>query len=391
MTVSLPEGFVASGVAAGIKSDGSPDLALIATDGRPACAAAVFTQNLAAAAPVQVSRRHIRSSKGRAGAVVLNSGCANAATGERGLATAELTAQLVSECLRLQTEEVLVCSTGVIGVELPAERISAAIPRLCQERAASSEALIRAARAIMTTDTREKYASLSLSSGALVGAIAKGSGMLAPNMATMLAVVMTDAHVEPAELHKALSEAVDASFNQLSTDGSTSTNDTVIALASGSARKNRPGVGELTAALTEVCQVLAHQMAADAEGATKVVRVVVTGASDTESARIAARKVAGASLVKCSWYGQDPNWGRILSELGTADVPFEPDRTEISYGPHTVCRHGTPAVHDTEALARYLSAAEIEIRCDLGIGEGAGEVLSADLTHRYIDENMGMS
>jgi glutamate N-acetyltransferase/amino-acid N-acetyltransferase len=393
VTASLPKGFAASGIASGIKADGSLDLALIATSPVSAVnCAAVFTQNLAPAAPVQLSRRHLEASGGRVGAVVINSGCANAATGSQGLAAAERMAALTSSQLGLETHHVLVCSTGVIGRELPIERIESGVPVLCRGLESSGAGLARAARAIMTTDTREKLASARLSSGAHVAAIAKGAAMLAPNMATMLALLMTDAEIPKDQLQISLGEAVDRSFNELSIDGCTSTNDTVIALASGMASVGGPlEGGELTAAFTAVCKDLAHQMAADAEGGTKVVRVVVTGAVDDESAGIAARRVADANLVKCSWYGADPNWGRIVSELATAKTAFDPDRVEVSYGPFIVCRSGVAEPHDEAALAAYLKGPEIEVRCALGLGEGSGEILSADLTHAYIDENMGLS
>ncbi len=261
MTAVLPEGFAAASMAAGIKVDGAPDLALVATaGGRGAvCAAAVFTQNLAAAAPVQVSRRNLASSGGRVGAVVINSGCANAATGPAGVATAEHTAALVAAGLGLEIDQVLVCSTGVIGIELPFEPIASGVPSLVASLESSDVALRAAARAIMTTDTHEKLATAQLPNGAHVGAIAKGAAMLAPNMATMLAVLMTDAEVPRDELQKSLAEAVDVTFNQLSIDGCTSTNDTVVALASGAGPVNRPlAPGELTAAFSAVCKDLAY-------------------------------------------------------------------------------------------------------------------------------------
>jgi glutamate N-acetyltransferase/amino-acid N-acetyltransferase len=394
MTACLPKGFAAASVAAGIKASGAPDLALVATSGDAGAvsAAAVFTLNLAAAAPVQVSRRNLASSGRRAGAVVINSGCANAATGRAGLATADRTARIVAAGLGLERDQVLVCSTGVIGAELPFDPIARGVPALLAALESSEDALRAAARAIMTTDTREKLAAADLPNGAHVGAIAKGAAMVAPNMATMLAVIMTDADVPPEELQSSLAAAVAVSFNRLSIDGCTSTNDTVIALASGAGSVSRPlEPGELTAAFTAVCKDLAHQMASDAEGGTKAVRVVISGAIDDESARIAARKVADANLVKCSWYGADPNWGRVVSEIGTAGIEFDPDRVEVSYGPFTVCRAGIAAAHDEAALAVYLKGPEIEIRCEIGLGKGTGEILSADLTHGYIDENMGLS
>jgi glutamate N-acetyltransferase/amino-acid N-acetyltransferase len=240
----------------------------------------------------------------------------------------------------------------------------------------------------MTTDTHPKQVIVE-GSGFVVGGIAKGAAMLAPNMATMLAILTTDAAVDAAVLQSALRAAVDESFNELTIDGCTSTNDTVIALASGLAAPAT--LEQLTAALSEACRDLAHQMAADAEGGTKVVRVTVTGATDDASATAGARRIADANLVKCSWYGADPNWGRVVSELGSAGITFDLATVSVSYGPHTVCVNGTAAAHDVEAVAAYLSGKEIELICDLGLGSGRGSVLSADLTHGYIDENMGLS
>jgi len=389
----IPAGFAAQGLASGIKASGADDLALVATvSRRPVEAAAVFTRNLAAAAPVVVSRRHLAASGGRCGAVIMNSGCANAATGRAGVAAAEATAAVTARELGLAPEEVLVCSTGLIGHELPLERITAAVPELCSGLERSDEALVQAARAIMTTDTREKLAACPLegSPGSTVAGIGKGAAMLAPDMATMLAVVLTDASVPAPLLQRALGQAVESTFNRLSIDGCTSTNDTVVALASG--ESGRPtGEVELVRALTEVCASLAHQMAADAEGGTKVVHVVVTGAATDAEALRAARKVADASLVKCSWYGGDPNWGRVLSEVCTAGVRVDPDRVELSYGPHVVFAEGEPVASDEAALRAYLAQPEFEVRADLHVGTGKGEILSADLTHGYVDENMGLS
>ncbi len=393
----MPLGFSAAGLASGIKASGTPDLALIAADPvRPVSAAAVFTSSLAAAAPVRLSRENLRASGGMAGAVIMNSGCANAATGAEGVAAAEAMVAATARALGLRFEHVLVCSTGVIGQQLPVELLKDAIPEAVARRASSEEAMSAAARAIMTTDTREKHASALLPSGARVRAIGKGAAMIAPDMATMLAVLMTDAPASPHELDVALRSAVARSFNELSIDGCTSTNDTVIALASGAAAEspNAPpadGGAALCAAFTTVCRDLARQIAADAEGGTKVVRVVVTGAADDESARRAARTVADSNLVKVSWYGADPNWGRVVAALGAAGITFDQGLVEVAYGEHVVCRGGSLAEHDSQRVAAYLAGEEIELRCDLGLGPGSGEVLSADLTHGYVDENMGLS
>ena len=387
MSVTAPGGFVAAGAACGIKDDGVPDLSLVATDdGQPVAAAAVFTSNLATAAPVQVSRRHLEASGGRAAAVVLNSGNANAATGQAGRDNAEQMCALVADSLGCQTHDVLVCSTGLIGIPLPMAVIEAGIPSLVSAR--SPEGGAEAAEAIRTTDTVRKEAVVK-APGFTVGGMAKGAAMLAPNMATMLAVLTTDAAAESVALRAALAGAVENSFNALSVDGCTSTNDTVIVLASGRAGAVDPGA--LSSALAEACTSLASQMAEDAEGATKVVRVRVTGAASDEEAKRAARKVAESQLVKCSLFGADPYWGRIVSDLGTAGVAFDPDRVEVAYGGVVVCAKGVAVAHDADAVRLHLQGRRVEITADLGLGNGAGTILTNDLTPGYIDENMRTS
>ena len=381
-------GFVASGVACGIKESGAPDLALVATaDGRPVPTAAVFTSNLAPAAPVQVSRAHLAATGGYASAVVINSGNANAATGGTGRIHAELTCDGVATLLGCRGVDVLVCSTGLIGIPLPMEAVAAGIRPLVDARRADGGP--EAARAILTTDMVAKEVVVE-GDGFTVGGMAKGAAMLAPDMATMLAVLTTDAAVEPADLRAALAAAVETSFNRLSVDGCTSTNDTVIVLANG--RASVPVVpAALARALARACGSLAAQMAADAEGATKVVQVRVQGAPSEAEALQAARKVAQSQLVKCSLYGADPYWGRILSELGSAGVGFDPDRVSIAYGGTVVCRGGVAAVHDATAVAAHLAGRDVEITADLGLGDAEAVVLTNDLTPGYIDENMRTS
>ncbi|MBV8162379.1 MAG: bifunctional glutamate N-acetyltransferase/amino-acid acetyltransferase ArgJ [Acidimicrobiia bacterium] len=387
MSVTAPGGFVAAGTHCGVKTDGVPDLALVATsDGRPVTASAVFTSNLATAAPVQISKRHLEASRGQAAAVVLNSGNANAATGQAGRDDAERMCALVAAELGCSVQEVLVCSTGLIGMPLPMPRIEAGIPELVA--ACSPTGGAQAAEAIRTTDTVRKEA-LVEGPGFTVGGMAKGAAMLAPNMATMLAVLTTDAAVDPTWLHEAFSASVAESFNALSVDGCTSTNDTVIVLASG--RSASAKSDDVAGALTEACLSLATQMAEDAEGATKVARVRVTGASSTEQARRAARKVAESQLVKCSLFGADPYWGRVVSELGTAGVAFDVDLVEIGYGGVTVCAKGVAVAHDADAVRVHLQGRRVEITADLGLGEGQASILTNDLTPAYIDENMRRS
>jgi glutamate N-acetyltransferase/amino-acid N-acetyltransferase len=387
MSVCAPEGFVAAGSHCGIKDSGAPDLALVATDdGRPVPAAAVFTSNLATAAPVQVSRRHLQGAGGQAVAVVLNSGNANAATGEQGVADAERMCALVASDLGCGPEQVLVCSTGLIGIPLPMRPIESGIPTLVRARAKSGGN--DAAEAILTTDTVRKEVVVS-GSGFTVGGMAKGAAMLAPNMATMLAVLTTDAAVDSGVLQPALQRAVADSFNALSVDGCTSTNDTVIVLASG--RAGTADAGSVGDALAEACSSLAAQMAEDAEGATKVARIRVTGAASDDEAKVAARKVAESQLVKCSLFGADPYWGRIISELGTAGVAFDPDRVEVAYGGVVVCAKGIAVSHDADAVRVHLQGRRVDITADLGLGSGTGVILTNDLTPGYIDENMRTS
>ena len=400
MSVTAASGFVAGGTACGIKASGAPDLALVATaDHRPVPAAGVFTTNLVAAAPVQVSRRHLGASAGRAAAVVLNSGNANAATGEPGLEVARRTCALVAGELACPVEHVLVCSTGLIGIPLPFTPFEAGVPKVVADLRSTPDGAASAAQAIMTTDTRPKEATATVrlpGSGVTVtmGGMAKGAAMLSPAMATMLAVVTTDAVADPAVLTAALAQAVDVSFNLLTTDGSRSTNDTVLLLASGAAG-NPPLAAEgadpaaFSDALTSVCADLADQMAADAEGATKRVRIRVRGARSREDAHRAARAVAQSQLVKCSLYGADPYWGRVLSELGASGVYLEPDRVDIAYGAVVVCRGGVAAAHDAAGLATTMAARDLEVTCDLGgLGDGDATVTTVDLTPAYIDENM---
>ena len=390
MSVTVAEGFVAAGVHCGIKDDsGALDLSLVATDTALAVpAAAVFTSNRATAAPVEVSRTHLLATGGRAAAVVLNSGNANAATGITGRAHAERTCALVGEGLGCAPEEVLVCSTGLIGIPLPFDAIESGIGPLVAARAGGTGAGAAAAQAILTTDTVAKEVSVS-AEGFTVGGMAKGAAMLAPDMATMLAVLTTDAAVGAADLGAALTIAVDRSFNTLTVDGCTSTNDTVIVMASG--RRASPTTAALVETLTAACRSLAAQMAGDAEGATKVVTVQVTGASSPEQARTAARKVAQSQLVKCSLYGADAYWGRIVSELGSAGVTFDPDLVRISYGGVAVCVGGMAADHDQAAVARHLAQRHVEITADLGLGSGQATLLTNDLTPEYIAENMRTS
>ncbi len=385
MSITAPAGFVAAGGSAGIKAGGVPDVAVVATaDGRAVPAAGVFTSNLAAAAPVQLSRRRLQATAGQVAGVILTSGNANAATGGPGLEAATRLCTWTALGIGAQPEQVLICQTGLIGIPFPIIEVGPNIRRIVGTRAGGPESAAAAARAIMTTDTVPKEALVG-AEGFTVGAMAKGAAMLAPNMATMLALCTTDAVVDPVTLQAALRLAVDASFNVMTVDGSTSTNDTVLVLASGLGAAPSPAA--LADALTEACTSLAGQMVADAEGATKVSHVRVVGAASDGAAHLAARKVADSMLVQCSLNGEDPYWGRVVSELGSAGVDFAMDKVSVAYGDVVVCAGGVAAAHDASALAAHLAGRHIEIVCDLGLGTGTAAVLGTDLGYGYIDEN----
>jgi glutamate N-acetyltransferase / amino-acid N-acetyltransferase len=392
VSVTAVRGFEAGGIACGIKSSGAPDLALVATtDRRPAAAAGVFTTNRVSAAPVQISREHLRD--GRAAAVVLNSGNANAATGEQGRSDARRMCAVAAESLGCAPRDVLVCSTGLIGAPLPMAPIEAGIPKLAEVLGDRGDL---AAEAILTTDTRAKEFSdrLELDDGkvARIGGMAKGAAMLSPAMATMLAVITTDLAIPPEALQSMLVEAVEDSFHRLSVDGCTSTNDTVIALANGQAG-NEPMApdtvmySQAAGVFRKCCRVLTAEMASDAEGVTKVADVVVKGARTTAEADLAARAVANSQLVQCSLNGADPYWGRVLSELGASGAFFDPEKVDIAYGDVVVCRNGIAADHDAPALATVMSSHHVTISCDLGAGTGEAGITTTDLSHGYIDEN----
>ncbi len=385
MSVTAPEGFVAVGASAGIKASGVPDVAVVTTDhGRAVPAAGVFTANLAAAAPVQISRAHLEATGGRAAGVILTSGNANAATGEPGRDAATRLCRAVAQGIDAHLHEILVCQTGLIGIPFPTEEVEPRLAGIVQARRGNAEAGAAAARAIMTTDTVPKTA-LVKGAGFTVGAMAKGAAMLAPNMATMLALCTTDAEATPELLRTALRAAVESSFNTMTVDGCTSTNDTVLVLASG--RGTAPSLEALTAGLREACMSLAEQMVDDAEGATKVSHVRVVGAESDGAAHAAARKVADSMLVQCSLNGEDPYWGRVVSELGSAGVTFDIDKVAVSYGDTVVCAGGVAVAHDEGAVKAHMAGRHIELTCDLGLGYGSAAVLGTDLGYGYIDEN----
>ena len=385
MSVTDVPGFTAAGVTCGIKPSGKPDLAIVATaDGAAVSAAGVFTSNKMTAAPVLVCREHLAATKGNAAAVVLNSGNANAATGAQGMADAHQMCQETAAALGVAPEQVLVCSTGLIGYALPMDAVSSGITAAAQ--AITPQGGPQAAEAIMTTDTVPKQVVVA-GDGFTVGGIAKGAAMLEPNMATMLAVLVTDAAADPDTLQQALRAGVAGTFNTLTVDGAESTNDTVLILANGKAGPVDPDA--LAQAIADACESLALQMADDAEGSTKTVFLRVTGAASDAEAAKAARDTANCQLVKCSWYGQDPYWGRIASEMGAAGVAFDHTKLTIAYGPHVVYQYGEPA-HPPE-LAQYMTGRRLDLHVDLGMGDGSARIITTDLTHAYIDENMGTS
>ncbi len=389
MSVTTPKGFRANGIACGIKASGAMDLSLVATStGEPAVAVATFTQNRSAAAPVRVSKSHLAASKNSAYAVILNSGNANAANGEKGMSDAIDMTRFVAQELGVPEETVLVCSTGLIGIPLDTTPIRLGVKDLVEGLSSDQDGANRSARAIMTTDTVPKTAT-HLGLGFSIGSIAKGAAMIAPNMATMLSVITTDAKLTPEIAQVALSKAVDGSFNRLVIDGCTSTNDTVILLSSQVGVEPRPSV--FSEALAQVCRSLADQMAMDAEGAHKLVRIRVFGALDEEHALILAKKAASSQLVQCSFYGSDPYWGRIASEFGSAGAEFDLDRLSVSYGGIEVARGGISVDFDPVALGKVMAKREILIECDLGLGSGEATVTTTDLSPEYIAENMRTS
>jgi glutamate N-acetyltransferase/amino-acid N-acetyltransferase len=379
--VCAATGFRAAGVAAGLKRSGGLDLALIVSD-TPASAAGVFTAHRAAAAPVHVSRERVAG--GVAQVIVVNAGCANAVTGARGRRDAEAMAAEAAAAVGVDPGQALVCSTGKIGNFLPMDRVSSGITEAASQLGTDD---LSAADAILTTDTRRKTAALSHDAGWRLGGMAKGAGMISPDMATMLAFITTDAVVAPDVLQKALTAAVNDSFNAITVDGECSTNDTVLVLANGASGVT-PSADDVAAALGSVCGSLARAIVADGEGATKFVRICVTGARTPEEARRAARSVAESPLVKCALFGEDANWGRVAAALGKTDVGLDLDVLSIAMGGVTLFDRGQPVDGDAEARAHEgLTAHEISIDCDLAVGDASGEILTTDFSHGYVDIN----
>jgi glutamate N-acetyltransferase / amino-acid N-acetyltransferase len=382
MSVTAAEGFVAAGCHAGIKRRRF-DMAMIATEDRqPVPCAAVFTQNRFAAPPVELDCEILRNNGGRAAAVVVNSGNANAGTGERGMRDAKAIAAETALALNVGVGDVLVCSTGIIGTPLPMEPILSHVPHLAKKL--SVQGAHDAARGILTTDRQTKEVVIKGSTFTL-GGTAKGCGMIAPNMATMLAFLTTDAEVPRELMQKILRGASNATFNTLNVDGATSTNDTAMLLASG--RRGAADPDEFADAVLAACEDLTMQMARDAEGMTRIARLTVTGAANDNEARIAAKNIVENNLVKCSWYGGDPYWGRLMAAAGSAGVELDVEKSRVAYGGITVAKGGTGVEHDGVALAEHMMGDEVEIEVHLGAGKASARMIGIDLGPGYIKEN----
>lgn len=394
MSLTPPQGFLFSATAAGIKASGKPDLALaLAPEG--AVVAAMFTRNQIVAAPVTIGRDHLRRSSGRVRAVIVNAGNANCATGKQGLQAAKRVCFELGSQLKIKPEQVFPSSTGIIGVPLPTEKITSAIPGLLSSADSSPATLDDFAHAILTTDTHAKTSCQSIAhngkSATLVG-VAKGAGMIHPNMATMLVYLFTDVAASPRELKPLLKRAVDESFHNISIDGDTSTNDTVLLLASGKSGLEVKSVrAEFHAALTKVCRSLAAQIVADGEGVKHVVRLRIEQARSIDDARRIARAIANSCLVKTSWAGADPNWGRVLAAIGYSGVAVHPERINIYLGEQQVCRNGAACKFDPEQAHHYMSEPAYEIRVALRAGGHTLEYLSCDLTQEYVSINADYS
>lgn len=388
--VTAAQGFRAAGLSVGIKARaGARDLAIIVSD-KPATAAAVFTTNRAPAAPVLVSRQHLQATGGGARAVVVNAGCANACTGDAGMSDAHEMASLTAQALGCREQDVLVASTGVIGVNLKMDKVRAGVPAVAQ--ALSAEGGSDAAQAIMTTDPFPKEAAVRLVIGGRdvhIGGMAKGSGMIEPNMATMLGFVTTDAAVPPALLARALKEVVDDTFNAITVDGECSTNDCVMLLANGASGVSI-GDAEYAAfadGLRTVCLRLALGIVRGGEGATKLITVTVTGAATPDEARKAAKAIANSLLVKTAVHGGDPNWGRLIAVAGRAGVEFALERARVTIGPIVLFSDGRPFDEAAPEAANYLKNEDITLSVDLGVGSAGSTVWTCDLSAEYVRIN----
>ena len=388
MSVTTPRGFRAAGVTAGLKKSGNSDMALVVNDGPDFHAAAVFTSNRVAAAPIHWSRQVL--SDGRVDAVVLNSGGANACTGPEGFQNTHATAEKVAAVLGISATDVAVCSTGLIGAQLPMDKILPGVEAAAA--ALTDDGGAAAATAIMTTDTVSKEAAWTSPANKdgvsyTIGGMAKGAGMLAPGLATMLVVITTDAGVETEALDAALRDAVRVTFNRADSDGCMSTNDTVLLMASG-ASKAIPDMDEFTAGLTQVCATLARSLIADAEGANHDIAIITKNADSECDAEVVSREVARSNLFKAAIFGNDPNWGRVLSAVGTTDAVFDPDKINVSINGVMICRNG--CIGDSRDLVD-LTSREVTVEIDLNAGLATATIWTNDLTHAYVEENSAYS
>jgi glutamate N-acetyltransferase/amino-acid N-acetyltransferase len=393
----LPRGFRFAAVKAGIKPSGKADFAVAVAE-EAASAAAMFTSNRVQAAPIAVGRRHLERSGGRVRVVAVNAGNANCATGEIGVAASEQVCKAAAEALGCEGHEVFPSSTGIIGVPLPAEKLVAALPEIKRALAADAAAFSRFATAILTTDTRPKVAQARVEIGGKtvrIAGVCKGAGMIHPRLvpavphATMLVYLFTDAAVEPSILEGFLRTAVEASFNRISIDGDTSTNDTVLVLASGaSGAKVGRDDPKFSAALTKACTSLAKQIVADGEGVGHIVELQIEGAPSDADALTVAKSIAHSMLVKTAWAGSDPNWGRLMAAVGYSGVAVDPEKIAIWFGDLPICINGGRAPeYDERAAHAYLEQREYSIRIALGMGVGRCRFWTSDLTAEYVRIN----
>lgn len=396
--IVIPKGFRFGAGRAGLKKSGKTDFALILADA-PASAAAVFTANQVTAAPLIVDKEHLRKTGGQVRVVAVNAGNANCAAGQAGLDAARATCDAAASHFGCSPQEVFPSSTGIIGVPLPSEMLIAALPQIAASSGRESDHFLQVAQAIMTTDTVEKTAFARLEVDGMevrIAAVGKGAGMIHPQLvphATMLVFILTDADVEPAVLDGYLRHAVDLSFNRISVDGDTSTNDTVLVLASGASgvRIAADNV-EFAKAFTQVCTSLAKQIVADGEGITHVVELRIEGAASNADALRAAKAIAHSPLVKTAWAGCDPNWGRLMAAIGYSGATIDPSRINIWFGEHPVCKHGARAPgFDEAALHAYIKQPKFSIRIQLNQGAGDCTFWTTDLTHEYIRINADYS
>ncbi|MBE0011362.1 bifunctional glutamate N-acetyltransferase/amino-acid acetyltransferase ArgJ [Arthrobacter sp. AET 35A] len=386
--ITAPAGFRAAGTAAGLKTSGKSDVAVVVNDGPLQHAAAVFTSNRVAAAPVHWSRQVV--SDGRVDAVVLNSGGANACTGAEGFQNTHATAEYAADALQISSGDVFVCSTGLIGEQLPMDKLLPGVKEAIAQL--STGGGLAAAEAIMTTDSVPKQArhpatADAPSEGYSIGGMAKGAGMLAPGLATMLVVLTTDAVLDPSQLDAALREATRVTFDRTDSDGCMSTNDTVVLLASGASGVT-PDAAEFTNSLTQVCHSLAQQLIKDAEGASHDIAITAVNAATVRDAETVCRSVALSNLFKTAIFGNDPNWGRVLAAVGTTDAAFEPDQLNVSMNGVQICRDG--GIGDSRDLVD-LTGRDVTVEIDLRAGSETATIWTNDLTHEYVHENSAYS